>query len=131
MSLTPSFSFMWLWAKELSWSQCPWGLGGEHHFVCLEILVLQQGCSTKEQTWALSLCTLWQMHTAPYVFQLFFSASLLFTLLQSGAIPPVVVKTRGLNEDFSMSITLWLYLSFQVCTFHDGFDWFLESIQKH
>ena len=42
----------------------------------------------------------------------YFSASLLFTLLHSGAIPPVVVKTRGLNEDFSMSITLWLYLSF-------------------
>jgi len=32
--------------------------------------------------------------------------------LHSGAIPPVVVKTRGLNQDFSMSITLWLYLSF-------------------
>ena len=35
-----------------------------------------------------------------------FSASFLFTLLHYGAIPPVVVKTRGLNEDFSMSITL-------------------------
>ena len=45
-------------------------------------------------------------------FSAIFSASLLFTLLHSGAIPPVVVKTRGLNEDFSMSITLWLYLSF-------------------
>ena len=41
--------------------------------------------------------------------QLFFSASLLFTLLHSGAIPPVVVKTRGLNEDFSMSITLSVF----------------------
>ena len=41
-----------------------------------------------------------------------FSASLLLTLLHSGAIPPLVVKTRGLNEDFSMSITLWLHLSF-------------------
>ena len=41
-----------------------------------------------------------------------FSASLLFTLLHSGAVLPVVVKTRGFNEDFSMSITLWLYLSF-------------------
>ena len=41
-----------------------------------------------------------------------FSASLLLTLVDSGAIPPLVVKTRGLNEDFSMSITLWLYLSF-------------------
>ena len=39
-------------------------------------------------------------------FSAIFSASLLFTLLHSGAIPPVVVKTRGLNEDFSMSITL-------------------------
>jgi len=39
-------------------------------------------------------------------FSAIFSASLLFTLLHSGAILPVVVKTRGLNEDFSMSITL-------------------------
>ena len=35
-----------------------------------------------------------------------FSASVLFTLLHSGDISPVVVKTRGLNEDFSMPITL-------------------------
>jgi len=47
-----------------------------------------------------------------------FSASLLFTLLHSGAIPPVVVKTSGLNEDFSMSITFWLYLSFCSSPFH-------------
>jgi len=33
-------------------------------------------------------------------FSAVYSASLLFTLLHSGAIPPVVVKTRGLNEDF-------------------------------
>jgi len=39
-------------------------------------------------------------------FPAIFSASLLFTLLHSGAIPPVVVKTRGLNEDFSISVTL-------------------------
>ena len=39
-------------------------------------------------------------------FSAIFSASLLFTLLHSGAIPSVVVKTKGLNEDFSMSITL-------------------------
>jgi len=45
-------------------------------------------------------------------FSAIFSASLLFTLLHSGAILPVVVKTSGLNEDFSMSITLRLYLSF-------------------
>jgi len=47
----------------------------------------------------------------PAFFSYFFCQSF-FTLLHSGAIPPVVVKTRGLNEDFSMSITLWLYLSF-------------------
>jgi len=45
-------------------------------------------------------------------FSAIFSASLLLILLHSGAIPPLVVKTRGLNEDFSISITLWLYLSF-------------------
>jgi len=45
-------------------------------------------------------------------FSAIFSASGLLTLLYSGAIPPVVVKTRELNEEFSMSITLWLYLSF-------------------
>ena len=47
----------------------------------------------------------------PLRFSAIFSASLLFTLLHSGAIPPLV-KTRGLNEDLYMSITLWLYLSF-------------------
>ena len=40
-----------------------------------------------------------------------FSASLLFTFLHSGVIPPVVVKTRGLNKDFSMSITVCNYPS--------------------
>jgi len=41
---------------------------------------------------------------------LHFSASLVLTLVHCGAVPPLVVKTRGLNEDFSMSIiTLWLY----------------------
>ena len=44
-------------------------------------------------------------------FSAIFSASLLLTLLHSGAIPPLVVKTRGLNEDFSLSITVWLYLT--------------------
>ena len=39
-------------------------------------------------------------------FSAIFSASLLFTLLHCGAIPPVIVKTRGLNEDFSMSNSL-------------------------
>jgi len=38
-------------------------------------------------------------------FSAIFSASLLLTLLHSRAIPLVVVKTRGLNEDFSMSIS--------------------------
>jgi len=64
----------------------------------------------------LSLVLMYVMTDAygPLRFSAVFSASLLFTiiLLHSGAIPPVVVKTRGLNEDFSMSITLWLYLSF-------------------
>jgi len=41
---------------------------------------------------------------------IFFLPVFLFRLLHSGVIPPVVVKTRVLNEDFSMSITLWLYL---------------------
>ena len=66
------------------------------------------------------------------------SASLLFTLLHSGAIPPVVVKTRGLNEDFSMPITLWLYLSIMIfwcklykchiCTIWNGI---FTSVGKH
>ena len=111
MSLTPSFSFMWLWAWELSWRQCLWGLGGEHHFVCLKILVLQQGCSSKEQTWALSLYVMTDAYGSMR-FSAIFSASLLFNLLHSGAIPLVAVKTRGLNEDFLVSIILWLYLSF-------------------
>jgi len=45
-------------------------------------------------------------------FSAIFSASLLLTLVHSGVNPPLVVKTRGLNEGFSMSITLCLYLSF-------------------
>jgi len=54
------------------------------------------------------------------VFFSFFSAGLLLTLLYSGAIPPLVVKTKGLNDkDFSMSITLWLYLFF-FCLFEHG-----------
>jgi len=39
---------------------------------------------------------------------LHFSTSLL-TLVHSGAIPLLVVKTIGLNEEFSMFIILWLY----------------------
>jgi len=46
------------------------------------------------------------MHMTLYIFQLFFRQF----WVNSGAIPPLV-KTRGLNEDFSMSITIWLYLS--------------------
>jgi len=38
-----------------------------------------------------------------------FSASLLLTLEPSHHL---LLKTKGLNEDFSISITLWLYLSF-------------------
>ena len=59
----------------------------------------------------------WQMLMPPCVFQLFCQS---FALLHSCAIPPVV-KTRGLNEDFSMSITVWLYLSFSCSTWkHDN-----------
>jgi len=47
---------------------------------------------------------------APCVFSYFF----LPVFFHSGAIPPLVVKTRGLNEDFLMSMTLWLYLSFSI-----------------
>jgi len=35
---------------------------------------------------------------------LHFSASLLSTLVQCGVIPPLVMKTRGLNEDFSVNV---------------------------
>ena len=45
-------------------------------------------------------------------FSAIFSASLLLTPLHFGAIPPLVVKTRELNEEFSMSITLWLYSTY-------------------
>jgi len=56
----------------------------------------------------LELCPLYVMTDAysSLRFSAIFFASLLFTLLYSGAILPVVVKTRGLNEDFSLSITL-------------------------
>ena len=43
-------------------------------------------------------------------FSAIFSASLLFTLLHSGAIPPVVVKTRGLNEDFFVNHSLVVFI---------------------
>ena len=89
---------------ELSWSQCPWGPKGGHHFICLKILILQQGCSSKWQIWALSLCMSWQMHIwLPSFFNYFFYKY----FVDSVAILPLV-KTRGLNEDFSMSITLSL-----------------------
>ena len=50
----------------------------------------------------------------PEVYPRLFSASLLLNLVYSSAIPPLVVKTRKLNQDFPISITLslWLYLSF-------------------
>ena len=51
-------------------------------------------------------CRLWQMHMALCVFQLFILPVFCW-LLNSGAIPSVVVKTRVLNEDFSMSIPLY------------------------
>jgi len=75
MSLTTLCSFIWLWVQELSWSQCLWGRGGLHHFVCLESLVLQRGCSSNAQIWALSLCMSWQIHMAHCVFRLFFCQS--------------------------------------------------------
>jgi len=50
------------------------------------------------------------MRMAPCVFELFFSASYLFTLLHSGAIPPLVVKTRGLNEDYLVEVFQEYYL---------------------
>jgi len=45
-------------------------------------------------------------------FSAIFSASILLTLLHSGAIPPLVVKTRGLNEDFSVNHSLVVLLLF-------------------
>jgi len=87
---------------------CPWGPRGGHHFVCLKILVLQGGCFSQGQIWALSLMYVVTDAYGSLCFSAIFSASLLLSLLHSGAIPPLV-KTRGLNEDFSMSITLWLY----------------------
>jgi len=84
-------------------------------FVCLDILVLQQGCSSKEQTWALSLAyvrydrCIWLLVFFSYFFCQPFVYSVAFWCHPSTCL---VVKTRGLNEDFSMSITLLLYLSF-------------------
>jgi len=52
----------------------------------------------------------------PCVLQLFFQLVFLLTLAHSGAIPPLV-KTKGLNEDISMLITFWLYLSFSFHVF--------------
>jgi len=80
---------------------CLWSPGGGHNFACIKILILQQGCSSKGQIWALSLCMSWQMHNGSLCFPAIFSASLLLTLLHSGAILPLVVKTRGLSKDFS------------------------------
>jgi len=84
MSLAPLFSFIWLWAYELSWSQCLWG---RHRFVCLKILVLRQGCSSKGQIWALSLC----MMTAAY-------GSLHFSAIFSG-------------QSFVDSVAFWCHSS--------------------
>jgi len=42
----------------------------------------------------------------PAFFGYFFRQPFVYSVAFSGAILPVVVKTRGLNEDFSMSITL-------------------------
>ena len=52
------------------------------------------------------------MHMAPCVFQLFFLP--VFCWLCCILVPSLHLlwKQGGLNEDFSMSITVWLYLSF-------------------
>jgi len=63
-------------------------------------------------------------------FSAIFSASLLFTLVHSGVIPPVVVKTRGLNEDFSMSITLWLYINRHLMIFSVGVEQIVFSCTR-
>ena len=44
---------------------------------------------------------------APYVFQLFFQPVFCWLWCH----PTTIMKTRGLNEDFSMSIALWLWYS--------------------
>ena len=81
--------------------------GGEQHFACLESLVLQRGCSSKRQIWALFQCSHYRCIWLPAFFSYLFSQS----FVHSGTIPPLVVKTRGLNGYFSMPITVWLYLS--------------------
>ena len=65
----------------------------------------------KRANWDMSLCNVITDAYGSLHFSAIFSASILFTLLHSGAIPPIVMKTRSLNEDFSISITLWLYFS--------------------
>jgi len=65
MSLTPSIVQLHNLIVDLgikNWSQCLRGPGGGNRFVCLEILVLQRGCSSKGQIWAVSLRMLWQLH---------------------------------------------------------------------
>jgi len=44
-------------------------------------------------------------------FSAIFSASLLLTLVHYGAVPPLVVKAKGMNEDFSQCQSLF------VCTY--------------
>jgi len=50
----------WMFVRSWRWTLLclPW----EHCFVCLEILALQQQCSSKGQIWTLFLCKSWQMH---------------------------------------------------------------------
>jgi len=89
--------------KGINWGQCLWGPGGQKEVdiaLFASNLILRQGWSPNGQILALSLRVSWQIQRALSVF------------LNSGAILLLVVKTKGLNEDFSMSITLWLYLSF-------------------
>jgi len=48
---------------------------------------------------------------------LHFSAIFSATLVHSGAIPPLVVKTKGMTEDFSMSITILVVLTVSFFSF--------------
>jgi len=115
MSLTPSFSFI---------NDC--GPGNQAEVNVCEVLkaditslaskssYCSKGAPQKGKSEHCSNVKLYVMTDAygSLSFSTIFSASLLLTLLHSGAIPLVVVKTTGLNEDFSMSITLWLHLPF-------------------
>ena len=58
-----------------------------------------------------------------FVFHDISSATFLWNFVHSGAIPPVVVNTKGVNVAFSTCITRWLYLLF----FSLSFCWYIFS----